>query len=150
VNDDGSFDFEWKATGSQVYNVSASGKLMPAENNTNIGWKGMQVNCSCPNYEEQDLSTTNSGWRTLYVCKHLKAALDSVCDGKAGTSTDRKPAEKKRKQQDSERERLEYGFSKRSNDEIVALMKQGMDSTDGMEALVRLFPADVMPPKQTK
>jgi hypothetical protein len=40
----------------------------------------MQVFCSCPNYEEQDLSTTESGWRILYVCKHLKAALDSVCD----------------------------------------------------------------------
>jgi len=50
----------------------------------------MSLYCECPNYGEQDFNTEETGWRILYVCKHLKAALDSVCDNQPAKGRERK------------------------------------------------------------
>jgi len=56
----------------------------------NNSWKDMSLYCECPNYGEQDFNTEETGWRILYVCKHLKAALDSVCDNQPAKGRERK------------------------------------------------------------
>ena len=154
VDKDGSFDFEWTAAGSNgnTYDVTASGKL-DVNTTASQRWKGMNVHCTCPSFEDQDLATTDSGWRVLYVCKHLKAALDSVCDDNA--SGDNGSSQKVAAQQDgdvnsSERARLEHGLSKRSNDEIVQLIHERIKTKDGLKGLAMLFPPSVMPEQQTK
>ena len=80
------FDFEWKAKGSQgkSYEVWARGCIK------NKSWKGMSLYCECPDYGEQYFNTEETGWRILYVCKHLKAALDSVCDNQPAKGRERK------------------------------------------------------------
>ena len=111
VDEDGSFYFEWTAAGSSGndYDVTASGKL---DVNTKVSqrWKSMNVHRTCPSFEEQDLATTESGWRILYVCKLLKAALDSVCDDKAGGHNGSSP-----KVAQGSRHKPEEPMSSRSN-----------------------------------
>jgi len=163
---DGSFDFEWEARGSEVYHVTANGRL---DNNNDGGggscWKGMSaVHCTCPSFEEQDLATTDSGWRVLYVCKHLKAALDSVCDQnadqtkRAKEAATEKPKKKKKREttgnnndddddaHSETRQRLEHGLSKRTDSEIVKLLKERMqESEEGLQAVAQVFPPHMMP-----
>lgn len=52
----------------------------------------MRVHCTCPSYTYQDPATSDAGRQILCVCKHLKAALDNVCDGDDPTEeeTDKK------------------------------------------------------------
>ena len=48
-----------------------------------------------------------------------------------------------------ERERIEYGLSKRSNDDIVKLVKGASKTVEGLEALTKIFPKELMPAKRT-
>ena len=48
-----------------------------------------------------------------------------------------------------ERERIEYGLSKRSNDDIVKLVKGASKTVEGLEALTQIFPKELMPAKRT-
>ena len=98
--------------------------------------------------------------KKLYVCKHGKAALDSVID----TATqDKSNAERKRavkaakeaeqhqkyieeqrtiqnRDMPGERERIEYGLSKRSDRDIVNLIKGASKTVEGLEALKKNIP----------
>jgi len=72
VNDDTSVDFEWQAVGSSIYRVTAKGML------TGSSIDAFKVVCSCPDGDRQRDASRIS--KKLYVCKHGKAALDSVID----------------------------------------------------------------------
>ena len=98
--------------------------------------------------------------KKLYVCKHGKAALDSVID----TATqDKSNAERKRavkaakeaeqhqkyleeqrtiqnRDMPGERERIEYGLSKRSDRIIVILTKVPSKTLEGLKALKKNIP----------
>ena len=100
--------------------------------------------------------------KKLYVCKHGKAALDSVIDtatqdksnaerkqraAKAahkGAEQHQKYLEEQRTIQNrdmpGERERIEYGLSKRSDRDIVNLIKGASKTVEGLEALKKNIP----------
>ena len=109
--------------------------------------------------------------KKLYVCKHGKAALDSVIDtatqdksnaerkqrapkaAHKGAEQHQKYLEEQRTIQNrdmpGERERIEYGLSKRSDRDIVNLIKGASKTVEGLEALTKIFPKEVMPTKRT-
>ena len=125
--------------------------------------------CSCPDGDRQRDASRIS--KKLYVCKHGKAALDSVIDtatqdksnaerkqraAKAahkGAEQHQKYIEEQRTIQNrdmpGERERIEYGLSKRSDRDIVNLIKGASKTVEGLEALTKIFPKEVMPTKRT-
>lgn len=160
VDDDNTVSFEWKAVGSSVYTIIAKGSV------TIVGWDvhghpkfdSFEVECSCPDGERQRTISQQRG--KLYVCKHAKAALDSVVDpnGKANFEAQKRghmeeATRQKRLQEEElpgERARIEHGLSKRSADEIVTIIKERVMTVEGLEALVTLFPPDVMPAKTTQ
>ena len=75
VNDgDESVDFRWQAVGSSIYTVTAQGALTGSDDGVN----DFKVICSCPDGDSQRAASRTSNRR--YVCKHAKAALDSVID----------------------------------------------------------------------
>lgn len=171
--DDIEFDFEWKASGSRVYSVIAKGSLVIKDFDSKgkpiFDHNNFHVTCSCPDGSRQrEQNCIQPG--KLYVCKHAKAALDSVID----TDTEKvlkelkaaKIAEHEKKRADrieylkrqrseqderlpGERERIEYGLGKRSDSEIVTMVKAGLNTVDGLEALSKLFPVEVLPPKKS-
>ena len=169
VQEDGRFDFEWRAKGSSnvTYGISACGKL-DARKSVQVRWKDMQVHCSCPNFDDQDLATEETGWRILFVCKHLKAALDSVCDNQekskpcAAKKNKAKPNQQAAiastqddnddddKEKDDERTRIEQGLSQLSNQQVLDLLRQRLSTEDGLMALSLLFPPDVLPPQPSR
>ena len=133
------------------------------------------VVCSCPDGVHQNKRNAMPTDMfvpidALYVCEHAKAALDSVCDPKA-TKCIREEKKAKiqelkalqaerskhlrdqRVQQDKrfpgERERIMHGLSKRNVVEIAKLVKEGAATVEGLEALIKLFPASIMPPKKS-
>lgn len=155
--------FEWIASGSNMmYHVTAKGSIVISS------WDGrgcpifdrnaFSVVCSCPDGDRQNVANSTS-LHTLSVCKHAKAALDSVCDPNAtkkiagNKKAKIEEQQSQRAEQDQrfsgERERIEYGLSKRSDAEIVKLLKERAGTVDGLEALSKLFPASVMQPKKS-
>jgi hypothetical protein len=164
-------DFAWKAVGSSIYSVTAKGSLVTTDwdaSGPKFDRKKFTVICSCPDSAGQNERNTMS-IDTLYVCKHAKAALDSVCDPEATKNIveikEAKIQEQKvhqaeranylrvqRVKQDErlpgERERIQYGLSKRSDAEIAKIVKKGAATVKGLEALGKLFPASIMPPKK--
>ena len=77
-----SFDFRWKAVGSNgssFYQLSAEGNL-----STNSGNRRLIVKCSCPAFTKmgpRSASTTSTTTTIpVKVCKHLSAALDNSLD----------------------------------------------------------------------
>lgn len=170
--DGNTVDFEWEAMGSSVYSVTAKGSLVISD------WVNCEpvydcnkfcVICSCPDGVRQHENTLCSPDR-LYVCKHAKSALDSVCDPEAGKSTQANKvamvAEHKEKQKiraeylesqhleqekvlPNERARIEYGLSKRSDEEIVKMVKEASKTVEGLQALVKIFPHTEMPARKS-
>mmetsp|Transcript_36823 Transcript_36823/g.66210 ORF Transcript_36823/g.66210 Transcript_36823/m.66210 type:complete len:303 (-) Transcript_36823:195-1103(-) len=165
-------DFAWKAVGSSIYSVTAKGSLViTAWDNRGPKYDGNKfiVLCSCPDGVRQNEQNTTS-IDTLYVCKHAKAALDSVCDPEAKKVIGEKKEVMVQKQKElqaervkyriaqsveqderlpGERERILYGLSKRSDAEIAKLVKDSTTTVEGLEALGKLFPTSVMPPKKS-
>mmetsp|Transcript_43105 Transcript_43105/g.84703 ORF Transcript_43105/g.84703 Transcript_43105/m.84703 type:complete len:305 (+) Transcript_43105:111-1025(+) len=165
-------DFEWKATGSDVYKVVANGLIdiieWDREGMPRFDSDLFQVTCSCPDGARQRVTSNDSG--KLYVCKHAKSALDSAIDASAAENVQsqkkaraaeasRKRAdrtaylENQREQQEKklpgERDRIEHGLSKRSTDEIMNFLKESIATVDGLEALTKVFPVEKMPVKKT-
>ena len=160
--------------GSSIYSITAKGSLV------STGWdeRGeypkfdrytFNVICSCPDGVRQQESNSRSIDK-LYVCKHAKAVLDTVCDPEATKDlVDNKKVKiaeynkhqaeqakylsvqrvKQDEQLPGERERIVYGLSKRSDEEIIGLIKRGIHTVSGIEALGKLFPVSVMPHKKT-
>ena len=165
-------DFEWEATGSSVYSVTGKGSLVISawENcKPKYDYAKFSVICSCPDGMRQHESNLRSLDR-LYVCKHGVAALNSVCDPEAaktiGANKATMVAEYKEKakrqaeylndqraeqekQHPGERARIEYGLSKRSDAEIVKMVKDAAKTVDGLQSLVNIFPPTKMPAKQS-
>lgn len=84
-------DYEWKAHGSSVYTVTAKGSLHLIDQ-VNDGTpmydsNKFSVMCSCPDGVYQQARNLQSTTDQLYVCKHAKSALDSVCDPEAATES---------------------------------------------------------------
>ena len=155
---------------SSVYSVTATGSVVIQEWNDlgpRFDYSQFTVVCSCPDGSRQ-LDCSDSD--TLYVCKHAKSALDSVCDPKATKSLQQTRKDKiarykeekaqreeylmdQRREQDKlfpgERERIDHGLSKRTDKEIAKLVKQSVQTVEGLEALVKLFPPSVMPAKKS-
>jgi len=163
-------DLKWEAIGSSVYSVTASGSLVItgwANGKPKYDYNRFHVLCSCPDGVRQHES---SSAERLYVCKHAKSALDSVCDREAAKSLQVKKAamiakheeerkrrvaylEEQRSEQEkilpNERARIEYGLSKYSDGEIVKMVKEAANSVEGLQALVKIFPSTVMPAKKS-
>lgn len=164
-------DFAWRAVGSSVYNVTAKGAVkvtgMTSDGLPIFDYESFSVRCSCPDGERQHASSQAT--QRLYVCKHAKSSLDSVLDpsaiaeltikaeeaaAKAKAEAERRATceKEQRTLQDrdmpGERERIEYGLSKRSDAAIVSMIKEATKTAEGLEALTKVFPKEVMPPKK--
>lgn len=165
-------DFQWRAVGSAVYSVTAKGEIQQVDTDSNgtplFDTNSFRVVCSCPDGDRQQLESRSSN--ELYVCKHGKAALDSVLDAtasakikankEAAVAEARLKAEERKKylieqrqlqdrEMPGERERIHYGLSKRSDEDIAKLVKKAAMTMGGLKALTKIFPEEVMPPKQT-
>mmetsp|Transcript_20682 Transcript_20682/g.44925 ORF Transcript_20682/g.44925 Transcript_20682/m.44925 type:complete len:304 (+) Transcript_20682:32-943(+) len=162
-------DFEWEAHGSQTYKITAKGSIvMKVESDTvAFDFTTFRVNCTCPDGDRQSLLSLQT--KRLYVCKHAKAALDSVIDPsaekaqhtrrqeqmeQAGIVRARRAAEEKRIEEEQERDfpgerkRIEYGLEKLSGEEVVRILKNQAKTVEGLKALVQVFKADVMPSRK--
>lgn len=160
VSDGGGVDFEWHASGTQVYSVTAAGSVVIS------GWNArgepvfdahmFSVECSCPSGQEQLASNEEEG--RIFVCKHAESALTSVFDLGAREAIEvlrKTHAEEEATQRKvwedelpGERERIEHGLTKLSAEKIFELLKKTMKTVDGLRALVCVFPSDIMPPKK--
>lgn len=164
LNDDGNVEVEWEARGSSVYKVAARGALKLASWDAGNAprYKGLVVKCSCPDGARRYVVALERG--TLVLCKHAYAALETVVDTEAEkqlvvTIRERKELKaaeeaKAKKQQGEEmpgeRERLEYGMSKMSSSQIIAILRKAIGSVDGLQNVGAIFTRNVMPPKQAK
>lgn len=161
-----SVDFRWQAIGSSVYTITAKGEVHMT--GSILDNKVFKVVCSCPDGDRQRDATRSSN--KLYVCKHAKAALDSVLDTSAVAKLKEerklaaveaaKKADERRqflneqlqlqnRDMPGERERIQCGLSKRKDEDIVRLLKEASITCDGLKALTKIFPKEVMPPKST-
>jgi hypothetical protein len=154
-------DFKWEAVGSSVYTITAKGEVQCTATSHA---KSLKVVCSCPDGARQELISRKSR-ELLYVCKHAKAALDSVLDDaandkkenrEAAVAQNKKEAEKRKKflldqhqmqdrEMPGERERINYGLSKWSDADIANVVKQSALTVEGLRALSTIFPNEIMP-----
>lgn len=161
-------DFEWEAEGNSVYRVTAKGSIVAkSESDTAFDFNAFRVNCTCPDGARQSLLSLQT--KRLYVCKHAKAALDSVIDPGAEkalharrqeqieqakiTRAKRAEEEKRIKEEQErdlpgERKRIEYGLEKLTGEEIVAILKNQAKTVEGLKALAQVFTSDVMPTRK--
>lgn len=138
--------FEWRAVGSAVYLITATGRAGPPG--------GLDVSCSCPDGAKQSAATATSG--RLHVCKHAAAALQSVLDPAAvaagaaseAASAARSIATKAAQEAalPGERQRLEDGLKQRTAEDVVSLLKSRLKTLEGLQLMSRLLPAAVLPP----
>lgn len=163
-NESKQVDFEWFARGSLGhYDITAKGAVVVKD------WVGAKpifdltkfhVKCSCPDGDRQASSTFSSKFEKLYVCKHAAAALESVLDMDAARSLVERAAAREaehkkrlakrekfltdqRKAQDRKlpgvRERIMHGMSKKTDAEIIALVKESLNTVIGLAALSEIF-----------
>lgn len=162
-------DFEWRAVGSSVYSITAKGAVRLLKSGApTYDANSFKVVCSCPDGDRQQIVSRSSN--KLYVCKHARASLESVLDTaataqikakqEAAAAEGRKKAEQHEKfleeqrglqesEMPGERERIEYGLSKRSDADIAKLVKNASETVEGLKALTKIFPEDVLPSKKT-
>lgn len=167
------FDFEWSASGTKVYKVTATGAFRKsAAAPGGLQLQSLEVKCSCPDGEKQLLASSTGG--KLYVCKHGAAALRTVQDpavtaveaaeakirdqqaakeaaklaAERATLAAKLVAEhvKQEEQMPGERARIEYGLTKREAGDVVKLLLSGLRTVDGLRAAATLFPPSAFPP----
>lgn len=166
VNNDGSFCFEWHATGSALYIVTASGRI---ELSWQLGdtatiavpvFKGWSVKCSCPSGIKMPACQEDEGSKR--VCKHAAAALDSVCSkaahaevtrqktlqvpilaaAAAGAATFKDAAHAKQEaEMPGERARIAHGLQQLSPSRVVAMIHEAIDTVEGLRHAAALFDA---------
>lgn len=175
IGEGSAVNVEWEASGSSTYQVTAKGSVVIASwdksgnpvfqaDPTDVGC--LRVTCSCPDGQRQRVSSLSS--RKLVVCKHAKAALDSVLDEgaridimsqkqqratEASQLVEQKENERKAqlKAQDEqlpgERQRIQHGLEKLGAEAVFEILKTRVETLDGLKALVQVFPTEIMPPK---
>lgn len=167
---DGSVDFRWVAMGSNgSYIITAKGKLACSVDvySGKPSYTGLNVICSCPDGELQNVATLKSG--KLIVCKHGAAALELVLDKEAANTLknkrrkmtlDVKMARQREEEENlcnaqeaelpGERARLEYGIDALGSEQVVELIKKSMGTLEGLRTVATLFPDSIMPAPNTK
>ena len=167
------FDFEWRASGTAVYTVTAKGGFRKsAASPGGVQLDELKVHCSCPDGAKQRVATAAAG--KLFVCKHGAAALSTVQDP-AVRAEEAKQAQLQAqlqakqaqlqaqlrakeaaklaaeratqdKEMPGERERVEYGLKQRDAAAVVELLLAQLRTVDGLRAAATLFPPAVFPP----
>lgn len=134
----GEVNFEWKAYGTRTYKVIAKGKLEWEKK-----YKGLEVECSCPDADRQAYNRLQSDTDNFFVCKHAAAALDDVID----TIVD----EEEQLQQEMEfvpgreHDRIEYALRNMSACDIVDILKEKIKNVEGLKAVAAVLTSDVAP-----